>query len=356
MSNPRTARADLTFNGKNVTTALEDWLQSVTYTDVADGSSDEISIEVRDDDLRWLNTWAPKKGDLVSGNFNYSNWNHDGDSFKIVCGDFVMDQIKYNGGPRTLKMNAVAIPASQSFKTRCRTKTWKKVTIQKILRQIAARYKLHYSYDAPAIKITKLEQSEKADCSFLADLCKKYDLGMKIFRNRLIVYDKGRYEKKAAAAVLHPEDFVNDDWDYSSDIQGTYTGCRITYKSNKKKKKKKKSTSTYVGIVGESSPSARTKKVNQQCSSVAEAQQVAAAEVNKSNEQADEFSGEILANPAICAACCVYMEGFGVLDGMYFVDKSKISIDSGGAKQTIEAHRVQVRIKASGTGKKKKKR
>ncbi len=354
MSDPRKARASLTFNGKNVTAALGEYLQSVTYTDVADGSSDEIEIEVQDSDLRWMHGWAPKKGDLISGDFNFSNWNHDGDNFNLTCGDFVLDQIKFNGGPRTLKMNAVAVPAAESFKTRDRTKTWKKITIRKILRQIASRYRLGFSYAAGSIRITKLEQSEKTDCAFLADLCKKYGLGMKIFRNRLIVYDKGAYEKRASIATLHPDDFIDDDWDYESDIHGTYTGCRITYKTTKKKKKKKKSVSTYIGIKGENAAGARTKKLNQTCGSVAEARQIAAAEVNRSNEQADVLTGQIFANANICAACVVTLEGFGAFDGRYFIDKSKTSIDSGGAKQEIEMHRVQTRVTASATKKKSK--
>jgi len=355
MSEPRKARANLSFNGKNVTTTLEDYLQSVEYTDIADGSSDEISIEVQDSDLRWMNGWAPKKGDLISGKFQFSNWNQEGDNFNLTCGDFVLDQIKFNGGPRTLKMNAVAVPASASFKTRDRTKTWKKITIRKIVRQIARRYKLSYSYDAASIKITKLEQSSKTDCSFLADLCKKYGLGMKIFRNRLIIYDKGRYEKHASVATLEPKDFVDDDWDYDSDIQGTYTGCRITYKTTKKKKKKK-SVSTYVGSKSENASGARTKKLNQQCGSVKEARLVAAAEVNRSNEQADVLSGIIMANSKICAASVVTLKGFGKFDGRYFIDKSKTGITAGGAKQSIEMHKVQTRIAATATKKKKKKK
>ena len=355
MSDPRTARANLSFNGKSVTTTLEDFLLSVEYTDIADGGSDEISIEVQDIDLRWMNGWAPKKGDTISGSFEYSNWNKDGDHYSLQCGEFVLDQIKFNGGPRTLKMNAVSVPASGSFKTRNRSKTWKKVTIRKIVRQIASRYKLSYRYDAGSIKIAKLEQSEKTDCAFLSELCSKYGLGMKIFRNRLIVYDKGRYEKKAAVATLHPEDFVDEDWEYESDIEGTYTGCRITYKNSNGKKKKKKGVSTFVGSKGENDGKSRTMKMNQQCGSVKEARQVATAAVNKSNEQADVLNGEIFANVNICAATCVDLEGFGEFDGHYFIDKSKTSIDSGGAKQQLEMHKAQQRVSASGKKKKKKK-
>lgn len=350
MSNPRTARASLKFNGKTVDTSLKDYLQSVEYTDIADGSSDEISIEVQDMDLRWMKGWAPKKGDRITGEFTYENWNKDGDKFSLKCGDFTLDEIKFSGGPRMLKMSAVAVPASESFKTRDRTKTWKAITVRNILKQIATRYKLKYRYDAGVIKVSKLEQSDKTDCAFLAELCKRYGLGLKIFRNRLIVYDKGKYEKRKSVATLGPKDFVDDDWEYDSDIHGTYTGCKISYKTPKKKKKgekKPKPLTAYVGTKGENAKGARTKKLNQQCNSAKEAKQVAAAEVNRSNEKADVISGQIMANSKICAACCITLKGFGKFDGKYFVDKSTTSIDNGGAKQEIEMHKVQRRVTAN---------
>lgn len=45
MSNARRASANFRFNGKNVDASLKEYLQNVTYTDVASGSSDQRSEE-----------------------------------------------------------------------------------------------------------------------------------------------------------------------------------------------------------------------------------------------------------------------------------------------------------------------
>ena len=42
MSKPRKAVTTLKFNGKNVDTSLKDYLESVTYEDIASGSKESI--------------------------------------------------------------------------------------------------------------------------------------------------------------------------------------------------------------------------------------------------------------------------------------------------------------------------
>ena len=44
MSDARKATTTLQFNGKNVDTSLKEYLESVTYADVASGSSDTLAI------------------------------------------------------------------------------------------------------------------------------------------------------------------------------------------------------------------------------------------------------------------------------------------------------------------------
>ena len=46
MSNARKSVPSLSFNGKDVTTELKDYLETVTYTDVASGESDSIDISI----------------------------------------------------------------------------------------------------------------------------------------------------------------------------------------------------------------------------------------------------------------------------------------------------------------------
>ena len=161
MSNPRKAVPSLSFNGKNVTTKLKEYLESVSYTDVASGDSDSIDISLHNIGMKWMGAWYPQKGDKISGSITFQNWNAEGKHLKLDCGKFVLDSIKFSGGPLKATFGALAIPASESFKSRERTKTWKKVTVKKIATEIAKRYKLNLSYSGPSITINAIEQSEK---------------------------------------------------------------------------------------------------------------------------------------------------------------------------------------------------
>ena len=57
MSKPRKATTTLKFNGKNVDTSLKDYLESVSYEDVASGSSDTLSIKLHNITKQWMKGW-----------------------------------------------------------------------------------------------------------------------------------------------------------------------------------------------------------------------------------------------------------------------------------------------------------
>ena len=264
MANPRKTVPDLNFNGKNVNTELEDYLKSVEYTDVASGESDSIKIKLQNISLRWLNGWYPVKGDKIGAYLQFQNWDREGDNFKLQCGEFVLDEISFSGGPREASIGGLAIPANDSFKTTERTKTWSNVTIKQIGTEVAKKYGLGFSYDADQIKIASIEQSEKSDSAFLYDVCETYGLAMKVYRNKIIIFDKGKYEKKNAVATLRPEDFVDEDWEYLDTLEGTYTGARISYKSGSDNKE----LSMYVGLKKENAAGSRVLKINEQASDI----------------------------------------------------------------------------------------
>ena len=186
---PRKCVPDLEFNGKKANTELDGYLQSVKYTDVADGESDTIDITLQNIEKRWLKGWWPKKKDVIVAKFKFKNWNKTGDSLLFRCGRFTLDSVKYSGGPIICEMSAVAMPKSSKFQSRKRTQTWKDVTLKQVGQRIAKRYNLGFRYDAKMVKISKLEQSEEDDCSFLKKLAEKYDLGMKIYRSKIVIWD-----------------------------------------------------------------------------------------------------------------------------------------------------------------------
>lgn len=338
--NPRKAEAAFKFNGKNVTKTLKNYLESVQYTDVASGSSDQLDIKLQNINANWLGKWYPTKGDKVIGSFIFHNWNKDGKDLSLPLGKFTMDDIRFSGGPMVAQFGCVAVPNDESFRVRERTKTWKGVTIQGIAQEIANRYGLLLKYSAPTIMVNELEQSDKTDCAFLFDLCDKYGISMKVYAGAIAIYDQGAMEQKKAVATLKRTSFVDDHWDFTDTLAGIYTGARISYKSGKDSEE----ISIYLGFKAEDAPGSRVLRISETADSVEDAYYKAAAKVNKSNQDATTISADIFPNPKICAGVTVKVTGMGKANGKYFVDKSTITVGESATKQSIEMHKCQKRL------------
>lgn len=341
MRRARKAATTLKFNGKNVDTSLKDYLESVTYEDVASGSSDTLSVKLHNITRQWMKGWYPKKGDAVEGSIKLLDWDKTGKNRKLFCGYFTLDDISFSGNPMTASFDCVSAPASESFKTRERNKTWENVTISGIAGQIADRYSLTLSYSGPAVRIKKLEQSEN-DSAFLYGLCRDYGLSMKVYKKKIVIYDQTQMELKSPVCTISMDDFV-DNWDAHDGLYGVYSGARISYKDPDDDQE----TSIYVGLKAEKAKGSRTLKINQTADSVADARRKAAAQVNLSNEGATTISGTIWPNIKICAGVTVKVTEFGKFNGKYFVDKSTMEISGeSGTSQKIEMHKCQKRITA----------
>ncbi|MCI8768370.1 MAG: hypothetical protein K1W32_09925 [Schaedlerella sp.] len=340
MGDPRRVSAGFRFNGKNMKEELKDYLTSVTYTDVASGSSDQLDITIQNIEMDWLNRKYPVKGDRVDGTITFRNWEKEGRDKRLSCGIFVLDNIKYSGGPLAAQFGCLAIPANGSFQTRERTKTWKEVTVHGIAKEIAGKYGLQLNCSGPDVKINSIEQSQKTDSAFLYEICNTYGMSMKVYNNAIVIYDQTSQEKKSSSAELTRESFVDDNWEYEDALVGIYTGARISYKSGNDSEE----ISVYVGMKAENAAGSRVLKIDETADSVSDAYHKAAAKVNRSNESATKLSGEIWPNPKICAGATVRVKGMGKANGKYFVEKSTIEVSGSGTKQNVEMHRCQRRL------------
>lgn len=336
----RRARPSIFFNDIDVTDETASYLKSMTYTDVAGGDSDSISIEMHNADMKWLNEWLPKKGDRIKASISLLDWDEYGDTGKLDCGKFVLDDISMNGGPLAAKISGIALPANSDFKSKERTQTWKDTTTKLIALEITDRYGLGLVFDATEYKISSLEQSEKADCAFLYDLSKSYGMTMKVFASKCIIFDQSKYEGKKAAVTIDRKDFIDDDWKYIDSLQGSYTGARASYKSGSDSKE----ISVYVGLADEKDPKARTKKISEQYDSEQDAKFKAAADVNYENQSVTTLTGSVFPNTKYVAGITVTVTGLGKASGKYFIDQVKTTVSDGASKMDIEMHRCQRRI------------
>lgn len=204
----RKATVELQYNGAAVKTSLKEFGEAFSYTDPAGGSSDSISLTVGDPRYQWISAWLPHKGDQITAKISFADRDGDDKTTILDCGLFTLDDLSYsdNGGKAAFKMSGVSAPALDAFSTTERTQNWEKVTLKKVAQTIASRYKLQLVFDATDVSISTQEQSSATDSSFLNQLCNDYGLMLKIFRSKIIIFDREKYKKKDPVATIPREE------------------------------------------------------------------------------------------------------------------------------------------------------
>lgn len=312
---------------------IEKNAKSFTYTDVASGQSDSMSITLSDIEKEWMDNLKPKRGADMGIKLKLANWNKDDTSKTFNCGTFVLDDIIYSGRPLTAVFSGVSVPANDNFKSKQRTETWESTTIKEIATKIAKRAGISLYYKADKVKIAEIEQSDQTDSAFLYSLCEKYGLAMKVYNKKIVIFDIIDYEEKSAVATLEENDLLS--WSYNNTVERTYTGVNLEYTNPDSDK----TISVTVGSSG------RMYTMNTQASSKHDAELQAAAKVNEANRKIETMNVTIRANTKIIASSCVKIEGLGSIDGKYYVDKVIHSVGSGYTMK-LTLHKVQDPIPA----------
>lgn len=318
MNNSRKAKVDIFYNGKNITSHINPYISSMTYTDVASGSSDTLSLQLIDREKKWMGGWLPSKNDTIEANIYLHNWDTPSTKKVFKCGTFTIDDLSFSGRPLVAKVEAAASPQSQSFNVTKRTKTWEKVSIKEIAKTIAERSKLTLYFDADNVSVAKIEQNKEEDCKFLYSLCETYGLAMKVYNKKLIIYDEEKYEKKSAIATIKENDSEVISWSYNTTLTGTYTGARVSYSDPETDK-------TEVVKIGSGN---RILDVNVTASSKVDAEKKGKAKLRAENKKATTMSISIFGNFKIIASSCVKLEEFRQLNGKYFVTQVKHRVDA----------------------------
>ena len=332
MARARRATVALTYNGKDAAKMAE-YLTSFRYTDVSSGTSDSISIELDDRDRRWINGWFPQKGDRLKPVIELHDWDRDDVTSRLKCGTFVVDDFSFSGGPVRCTIEAVALPSTSGFKTTERTYTYERTSLKEIGQKVAKRNGLALVFEASDVSIESVAQDKKPDSSFYNDLVVKYGLALKIYNDRLVIFDEAVYEAKPVVATFTEADF-EPGWQWNTTMAGTYTGVKYQYTHTSKNK-------TFTVNVGGGN---RIFTCNDEANNQTEATLIALAKVNNANKRTTTMK-ITLRTPAwnIVAAQCVQIDGLGHLSGKYFVEQVCHSA-SGGTKTALSLRRVEKRF------------
>lgn len=313
MIDTRRAYPTVFYNGADISTTVDKYLESFEYTDPASGESDSLSITLGNWNNNWLAGWFPDKGAILSARVHAYHWTRPGEILKLQCGTFSLDDISFSGIPDVMNMGAISAPASEAFKETERTKTWEDVTIEQMASDIATRYNLALVYDAETIKIATVEQSGATDSSFLESICKDYGLSLKVYSNKLVIFDREAYKKKAAVKTIDKGDMLN--YTFNTTLTGTYTGGELVY-TNKDGQE----------VTYKTGSGPRILKSNVSAENAAEAKRKLEAAIAEANHGETTLSFSTMGQPLLVAGQTINITGLGVANGKYYIDKATHSV------------------------------
>lgn len=335
MQRARRVEISTVYEGTNISGQIAQQMRSFTYEDVASGESDSITLDLKDDKELWIGPWYPTKGDVMESSVTFVNWNGN-DRRQLYCGIFYLDDFSAQGTPKSVSIGAVSIPQGGGFNSEEKTKTWESVNVYQIASEIASNAGIELYYEAADIGIGSIEQSNTTDCKFIYSICESYGLAMKVYANKIVIWDEETYEARDAAVTIRKSD-IDGQYTYNTTVAGTYTGATFSYTDPN-------NNAEYAIDIGDAT---RLKKINVTADSLEDAERKGVALLNNENKKDTTMSLTIKANPDIVAGINVNIEGLKSLDGKYYVDKVKTKVSGGSAtKQTLTIHKIYERIKS----------
>lgn len=342
----------VTYNGKDISESLVQYVLSFSYTDNLTGQVDDISITLEDRAELWEADWMPERGatlDITICTYNWSDLYSEEQDLQL--GKFEIDELEVSSAPNVVTIKAVAISISDdsTLRSTLRSHTWENISVQKAANDIAWQngMKLQwYCDDNP--NIDKLEQNDESDLDVLQKICDDAGFALKVTTDTIIIFDVEKFEKEDVyAEYYHPGTTILNivenqskpvqtdallNYSFKAKIRDVYKKCHVKYA---KDKDKSVIESTFVAPDKKEKEGA-TLEVHQQVSSQVEADRLAKKKLREKN--CEEFTGSFSSdgNMGLCAGETIEMLGFGNFSGKYIITQAKHDISSSGFTSSVE--------------------
>ena len=327
----------LKYNEIDSTDVVTEFLEEMTYTDFASGSSDSLSVTLYDQNGKWFRKdYFPGKNDWLKAWIYTEHWPIAPTNGKIYCGKFQIDHVQFSGYGERIMIEALSVPQKASFSFTQKNKTWKDMTVSAILKKITSKAGLGFmlAKGTPNPKVKEISQSGTTDLEFAYSLCSQYDLALKVYNDKLVVYDQTSYEKQKPSFTIDRKE-IQGSYSIDAAINSKFDSVKMQYTNGKDSK-----TLTYA-FKPKGSTGSRTLFISSDADSLADAEKKAKAQLRQSMRESTKISiSDMLGGARYAAGKVFALEGFGQLNGNYFIDQ--VTHSKGASKYTcsMEAHKV----------------
>ncbi|MDD3662296.1 MAG: hypothetical protein PHT84_00315, partial [Candidatus Pacebacteria bacterium] len=317
------------YNNKDITKTITDYIEGFEYKDNASGSADTVTLKLNNKSGKWSGSWIPIQGDYLKTIIKLTNWKKEGDNRSFDCGLFLIDDLSYSGPPSQASIGGISTPINTDFNVTKKSKTWKSTSVKGILSEIASAAGVGFYFSGQDYPIDEMEQSDQEDVSFAFNLCSSYNLAMKLYNKKIVVFDQTEYEKKNSSFTITRENA--ESYSINRSMTRMYDGVTISYTDAKKNQ-----TLSYKFMLKDGS---RILKLNETAESLQDAEIKAKAKLLEHNRQCQTMNVTVKGDTKYIASKCAEIDGWGKLDGKYYIDTVTHSKDAGsGYTCTLEMH------------------
>nr|WP_300838900.1 hypothetical protein [uncultured Acetatifactor sp.] len=323
------------YNGVEATDIIANDCNSFTWKDNASGTADTLTMDLANISQKWMNGFYPSDVDSFKAWIQLQEWAADYRQGKIYCGRFMVDSLRYSGFPEVLQLSGISTPIDGNFNVKQKSRTWSKTTLRTILGDIARDAGIALVFDADDVGIDSTNQTGKTDLAFAYSACGEYGLALKLYNEKMVVYDQTRYERaEAKYDIAHAQLGGGGSYSITRQTTGLHDSVKIQYTNGKSG-----DTLTYEYTVP-GKPGSRQMLVTAKAESYADAERKAKAALRENIRNSLQVTIKMMGSARYMAADCFNLTGFGKLDGKYFIDS--VTHQKSGGKYTVSimAHPV----------------
>jgi phage protein D len=330
----RRARLKLLYDNKDISADLVPYLLSFSYTDHASGKADDLQIRLEDRQGLWTGDWWPDKGATLKATLITEHWTEQDKTEELPLGMFEIDEIEGSSSPSTITIKALSVPESASLRGEEKTKSWEAVTLSKIAGEIATNAGLSLFYDTDDDpEHDRIEQTEQSDLAFLQKTCEDAGLSLKVSDRQIVIFDDEKYEAMEPVMTIKRGQSWILSHSFSTSTRDVFSACKVSYYNARTKK-----TYSYTYTAPNKLATGKTLVINERARSIGNAEKLAKKKLRKQNRGETKMSFSLLGDIRLLAACTVKVEGYGRLDGKYFIEEATHS--GSGYKVKVDLRRV----------------
>ena len=327
----RHCELQVTYEGQDITRDILPFLQSFQYDEVATGEADSTELTLTDTDLRWMNSWQPIPGDMISAVLTSYDWHFPGEELTLNVPNLQVDSPEFHGPPDTITIKGLNVDAGQGYSDLPRDTCWSLITLKELGAEIAARYNMTFDYQVDQdFVIHSLKRTKQSDAACLDATCAKYNCCLKSYANKLVIFSMATLEQQDPVITLTKGSSNIESYTLNSPLVGIYDGVTIKYKPTRSKQ-----------MLEATWPPGATGKImviQQACDDIQQAELMAKARLRESRIKAHTATFDLSLDLRVVAGCTVQLEGFGQFSGLYFVDKASHRYGGSAATTTIDCH------------------